>query len=175
MLYHPLAGIGVADLDSGPRKRNNFAGFGVFLLEADEGGKGGVIEDEIIGFFMFGNEHGEIRDKFLPLGAFGLMHHIQAVWKVLRLGKTMGIGNQKIPFGFFGIFIASGAGKVNLEFCAFFRLLHLAGVSVFCGLIGMLGNGDAAEDNVFCDSHGDVVALQRKIPRLCAYRVDGFI
>ena len=47
MLYHPLAGIGVADFDGCSGQRNDFAGFGVFLFEADEGSKGGVIEDEI--------------------------------------------------------------------------------------------------------------------------------
>ena len=76
MLYHPLAGIGIADFDSSSRKRDNFAAFQIFFLKPDEGGKGGVIEDEIIGLAMFGNEHGEVRDKFLPLGPCGLMHHI---------------------------------------------------------------------------------------------------
>ena len=58
------------------------------FFKADEGGKGGVVQDEVIGFAMLGNEHGEIRDEFLPLGASGLMHHIQAVREVLRLGKN---------------------------------------------------------------------------------------
>ena len=83
MLYHPLAGIGVADFDSCSRQRNDFAGFGVFLFKADERGKGGVIENEIIGFTVLGNEHGEVRDKFLSFCAFGLMHHIQAIRKIL--------------------------------------------------------------------------------------------
>ena len=93
MLYHPLAGIGVADFDGCSGQRNDFAGFGVFLFEADEGSKGGVIEDEIIGLAMLGNEHGEVGDKFLPLGPCGLMHHVQTVWEVLRTGKTIGIGD----------------------------------------------------------------------------------
>ena len=83
MLYYPLAGISVADFDCCSRQRNNFAGFGVFLLKADERGKGGVIENEIIGFTVLGNEHGEVRDKFLSFCAFGLMHHIQAIRKIL--------------------------------------------------------------------------------------------
>ncbi len=83
------------------------------FFKADEGGKGGVVQDEVIGFAMLGNKHGEIRDEFLPLGASGLMHHIQAVWKVLRLGKTMGIGNQEIPFRFLGVLVAAGTGQVT--------------------------------------------------------------
>ena len=74
---------------------------------------------------MFGNEHGEVRDKFLPLGPLGLMHHIQAVRHGFRLGETMGIGNQEIPFRFLGVLIASSAGKVNLKLGPFLRLLNL--------------------------------------------------
>ena len=81
MLHHPFAGICIADLHGGAGQRDDFAGFGVSLFKADEGGKGGVVQDEVIGFAMLGNEHREIRDEFLPLGASGLMHHIQAVWE----------------------------------------------------------------------------------------------
>ena len=81
VLHHPFAGIRIADLHGGAGQRDDLAGFGVPLFKADEGGKGGVVQDEVIGFAMLGNEHGEIRDEFLPLGASGLMHHIQAVWE----------------------------------------------------------------------------------------------
>ena len=81
VLHHPFAGIRIADLHGGAGQRDDLAGFGVPLFKADEGGKGGIVQDEIIGFAMLGNEHGEIRDEFLPLGASGLMHHIQAVWE----------------------------------------------------------------------------------------------
>ena len=49
MLHHPLAGIGIADFDSSSGKRNSFAGFGVFLLKPNEGSKGGVIQNIIVG------------------------------------------------------------------------------------------------------------------------------
>ena len=75
----------------------------------------GVIEDEIIGLAMFGNEHGEVRDKFLPLGPLGLMHHIQAVWKGLRLGETIGICQQDIPFRLFGVLVTARTGQVDLK------------------------------------------------------------
>ena len=93
MLHHPFAGIGVADFNSSSRKRDDFAGFGVFLLKPNEGGKGGVVEDIIVSLAMLGNEHREVGDKFLPLGPCGLMHHVQAVWEVLRTGKTIGISD----------------------------------------------------------------------------------
>ena len=93
MLHHPFAGIGIADFDSSSRKRNNFSTFQILFLKPDEGGKGRVIEDIIVGLAMLGNEHGEVGDKFLPLGPCGLMHHVQTVWEVLRTGKTIGIGD----------------------------------------------------------------------------------
>ena len=39
----------------------------------------------------------------------------------------------------------------------------------------MLGDGDAAEDDVLCGGHGDAVVLQGEIARFRAYRVDGFV
>ena len=39
----------------------------------------------------------------------------------------------------------------------------------------MLGDGDAAENDVLCGSHGDAVVLQGEIARFRAYRVDGFV
>ncbi len=42
-------------------------------------------------------------------------------------------------------------------------------------LIRMLGDGDAAENDVLCGSHGDAVVLQGEIARFCTYRVDGFV
>ena len=125
VLHHPFAGIRIADLHGGAGQRDDLTGFGVPLFKADEGGKGGVIQDEIIGLAMLGNEHGEIRDEFLPLGASGLMHHIQAVWEGLRLGKTIGIRQQDIPFRLFGVLVTAGAGQVDLKFSPGLRLLDL--------------------------------------------------
>ena len=125
MLYHPLTGIGIFDFDGCSGQRDNFPTFQILFLKPDEGGKGGVVEDIIVGLAMFGNEHGEVGDKFLPLGPLGLMHHIQAVRHGFRLGETMGIGNQEIPFRFFGVLVASGTGKINLEFRTFLWLLNL--------------------------------------------------
>ena len=39
----------------------------------------------------------------------------------------------------------------------------------------MLGDGDAAENDVLCGSHRDAVVLQGEIARFRAYRVDGFV
>ena len=125
MLYYPLVGIGIFDFDGCSGQRDNFPTFQILFLKPDEGGKGGVVEDIIVGLAMFGNEHGEVREKFLPLGPLGLMHRIQSIWKVLRLGETMGIGNQEIPFRFFGVLVASSTGKINLEFRPFLWLLNL--------------------------------------------------
>ena len=93
MLHHPFAGIGIFDFDGCSGQRDNFPTFQILFLKPDEGGKGGVVEDIIVGLAMFGNEHREVGDKFLPLGPLGLMHHIQAVRHGFRLGETMGIGN----------------------------------------------------------------------------------
>ena len=125
VLHHPFAGIRIADLHGGAGQRDDLAGFGVPLFKADEGGKGGVVQDEVIGFAMLGNEHGEIRDEFLPLGASGLMHHIQAVREVLRLGETIGICQQDIPFRLFGVLVTAGAGQIDLKFSPGLRLLNL--------------------------------------------------
>ena len=125
VLHHPFAGIRIADLHRGAGQRDDLAGFGVPLLKADEGGKGGVVQDEVIGFAMLGNEHREIRDEFLPLGASGLMHHIQAVWEGLRLGEAIGICQQDIPFRLFGVLVTAGAGQVDLKFSPGLRLLDL--------------------------------------------------
>ena len=125
MLYHPLAGIGIFDFDGCSGQRDNFPTFQILFLKPDEGGKGGVVEDIIVGLAMFGNEHGEVRDKFLPRGPLGLMHHIQAVRHGFRLGETMGIGGQQVTLGFLGVLIASSTGKINLELRTFLRLLNL--------------------------------------------------
>ena len=125
VLHHPFAGICIADLHGGAGQRDDLAGFGVPLFKADEGGKGGVVQDEVIGFAMLGNEHREIRDEFLPLGASGLMHHIQAVWEGLRLGETIGICQQDIPFRLFGVLVTARTGQIDLKFCPGLRLLDL--------------------------------------------------
>ena len=125
MLHHPFAGIRIADLHGGAGQRDDLAGFGIPLFKADEGGKGGVVQDEIIGFSMLGNEHGEIRDEFLPLGASGLMHHIQAVWEGFRLGETIGICQQDIPFRLFGVLVTARTGQIDLKFSPGLRLLDL--------------------------------------------------
>ena len=39
----------------------------------------------------------------------------------------------------------------------------------------MLGDGDVAEDDVLCGSHGDAVVFQCEITRFRAYRIDGFV
>ena len=63
----PFAGIRITDLHGGAGQRDDLAGFGIPLFKADEGGKGGVVQDEVIGFAMLGNEHREIRDGiFVP-------------------------------------------------------------------------------------------------------------
>ena len=125
MLYHPFVGIGIFDFDGCSGQWDNFPTFQILFLKPDEGGKGGVIENEIIGFTVLGNEHGEVRDKCLPRGPLGLMHHIQAVRHGFRLGETMGIGNQEIPFRFLGVLVASSTGKINLEFRTFLWLFNL--------------------------------------------------
>ena len=125
VLHHPFAGIRIADFHGGAGQRDDLAGFGVPLFKADEGGKGGVVQDEVIGFAMLGNERGEIRDEFLPLGASGLMHHIQAVWEGLRLGKTIGICQQDIPFRLFGVLVTARTGQIDLKLSPGLRLLNL--------------------------------------------------
>ncbi len=43
------------------------------------------------------------------------------------------------------------------------------------GLVGMLGDGDAAENDILCSSHGNAVVFQGEIARFRAYRVDSFV
>ena len=39
----------------------------------------------------------------------------------------------------------------------------------------MLGDGDAAENDVLCGGHGNAVVFQGEIARFCAYRIDSFV
>ena len=175
MLGHPFPGIGIEDFDRGPGQGDDLSGFRVLLLEFQPGSKGGVVQNEIIGLAMLGNEYCKIRRQLLSFRAGGLMDRVFPIGQVLGLVEAVFVCEQDVTLGFLRVFITARAGQVNLELRSLFRLLDLIGAASLRWLVGMLGDGDGAHDRVLCHSERDAVVFQGEIPRLRAYGINGFV
>ena len=144
VLHDIFARVGVAYLKANTRRRDNFTRFGVLFNNLNECLKGCVVDEEAIGFAVFLNKDIERRKQFLAFPALGLLHGVFAVRQILGFGKAVLIAYKDISFGFLGVFIAAGGGKVYLKLCTFFGCFDLG-----AAVIAMLDYGDFSLDNIF--------------------------
>ena len=100
---------------------NQFACFGVPFFNADFAGDRCVVDDVGIGFVMLINGNNKIFSVFRAFPAGKLGYNITPIWQGLALGKTVLCDHENVTFMVCCVFKTACTGKINLEFCAFFR------------------------------------------------------
>ena len=114
----------ISNLETNTSSRDDFSRLSIMFFHPDKAAHRLVIENIAVSLAMSADIYGKIRNKGLPVHALHLMYPIRAVGEVLGNGNAICIGHQQIALTLFGCVIAARAGEVNLEDCAFLRLLN---------------------------------------------------
>ena len=93
MLNHIFTSVGVTNLETDTRGRDNLSGFRVLLHDFDFSFESGIVNEIAIGHAISINTHIKCRHKLFAFKSFGLLYSVNTV---------------RQPFGSFGISIHIG-------------------------------------------------------------------
>ena len=122
--------VRVVKPEGGTCQRNGLAGFGIHLYDLDIAFKIAVIGKIAIGLSVLRDIHLKVRQQLPAFPAFDLMHHINAVRKVLGLGKPVFITDEMIALRISGVVVAAHRFQIYRKFSAGLRRFQLGAAVV---------------------------------------------
>ena len=149
VLNHIFTSVGVTNLETDTRSRDNLSGFRVLLHDFNFSFKGGIVNEVTIGFAILIDSHVKCRHKLFAFKSFGLLYSVYTIRQPFgSFGIAIHIGHEQGSFDFSCILIGSCTLEEHLKNCIFFRMLNLCRA-----IISMLDNCDFAEDDIFVYIH----------------------